>query len=168
MPTLKELQRDYGMKSIGSYKRTGAKTSAVIKALARYHGDRVLVSNREHFERNTGRRHDAYGILDLDAITPNSPIIRGIQACYLGKDWRDHVDKFRHERLRECEIWLSSPYRTLELWGWKERKARRKDGSYSNNYEWVVEVQDITLGFLRGDEPPTMIDVLADKESVAA
>lgn len=168
MPTLSDLQRNYAMKPIGSYKRTALKTSAVIKALARYHGERVIVSNREHFEHNTGRRADAYGILDLDVISLSSPITRGIQACDLGKDWQNHIDKFRYERMRECEMWLSSSYRTLELWGWKRIKARKKDGSYSKQYQWIFEVQNVTLEFLREEEDALMIDVLADKDAIAA
>lgn len=163
MPTFSDLCKEAYMKPLSSYKKTGPRTAAIIVALARWHGVDIGICSREHYNAAISRKSDAYGILDLEAISKDSDITRGIQACNTGSDWRKHIDKLRYERYAECKRWLSSPYRTLEMWGWGERRMILKNGKKGKRYEPVLQVQNITMAFLDERDEPQMIDVLSNK-----
>jgi len=74
-----------------------------------------------------GKRVDLYGIIDILAIDRYVTI--GIQSC--GQDFAAH-----RQKMIEAEstgIWLSSPYRMLQLWGW--RKVKKKRGGKQMIYQ---------------------------------
>ena len=68
-----------------------------------------------------GVRQDMFGIIDVVAL--DSELTIGVQSC--GNSYAQHLKKFKEERYQECCDWLSSPYRTLELWAWRKVKAKR-------------------------------------------
>ncbi|NER82031.1 MAG: hypothetical protein F6K42_21210 [Leptolyngbya sp. SIO1D8] len=136
----------------------------MIKALARHHGYQVMVADVERREGHSGHTHDLYGIIDVQVIQGH--FARGIQVC--GTDWQPHIEKFRDDRILSCKCWLGSPFRTLELWGWRKVCARKKDGKRSAQKVWMPRVQLVTWEFLQGEEEPWMIDPLTQHDALWA
>ena len=147
MPTLKELK----LGSIASIPHK-SKTIRLVKALARHHGYEVMVADVERRESHSGHTHDLFGIIDV--LVVQGDLHRGIQVC--GSDWQPHIEKFRDERVMSCKRWLESPYRTLELWGWRKVCAVKADGTKSKQKVWTPKVQLITWEFLMGNEKAQM------------
>jgi hypothetical protein len=147
MATLQALKKDQWL-DLGRWKGSKAKTWHTVQAIARADGIPLLMHNAESYNHHSGKKADAFGILDIIAIEPDR--IRGIQAC--GQDWQPHLDKFRDNR-RTVARWLSPALpTTLELWGWRKVKRR-------GQMVWRPKVQMVTLAFLDGDEPATMVEV---------
>lgn len=150
-----------------------SKTMAVIKALARHHGFQAACSIAESFNHHSGTKKDMFGFIDVVAIDPTWT--RGVQVC--GSDWQPHIRKFREECPIACARWLASPYRILELWGWRKVKAVKKDGTKGQRSVWMPRIQVITQGFLDGKEKPWMIgldewatypELMQNREATAA
>jgi len=134
---------------------TKAMTAKCITAMARINRKWCSVGNVESYDAVRGRSSDLFGIIDLIAIDPQ--MTRGIQACG-GGDWQQHIQKIAdYDHARNTELWLASPHRTLELWGWRQYSAYKKDGRQGVKKFWYPRIQVITMGFLLGKEPPQYV-----------
>lgn len=173
-PTLAELRSHptVSLQPFSSTRSTKIRSMRVIKALARYEGKRIIVSNAEASEVHRGiqLKRDMYGIIDAIATESNhepglvmdsyesylrsfqGTNIRAIQAC--ATDWQPHIEKLK-ENIETCALWLSAPNTTLELWGW--RKVKR-----GNRRVIRPRLQLITLDFLLEKEPAIVCEVFLD------
>ncbi len=80
-----------------------------------------------------GIRQDLFGIIDVVALDPQKGVI-GIQSC--GTGFSEHHRKLTEERSQECIDWLSTPGCSLELWGWRKVKMKKKGGGFSKSYRY--------------------------------
>ena len=153
-----DLKRHHGLAfTSGANRQT--KTINLIKALARRDGYQVSVAIAESMNPHSGHKKDLFGIIDLVAIEPT--LTRGIQVC--GSDWQPHIRKLQDEGMVACTRWLASPYRTLELWGWRKVAMINKDGKKQSRQIWMPKLQLITLPFLAGLEDAVLSDPFAVK-----
>lgn len=136
---------------VGRWKGSKAKTWHTIQAIARATSTPLLLHNAESFNHHSGKKADAFGILDIIVVEPTK--IRGVQACG-GSDWQEHIRKLQEHR-ETCARWLACGVTTIELWGWRKVKRR-------GQMTWRPRVQLVTLGFLDGTEPPSMWEVFTD------
>lgn len=144
------------LKSKSTQSYTKAMTAKFLKTVAQLNGDSsIMIANCESYDAARCRSSDLFGILDLIAVTPFQT--RGIQAC--GADWQPHISKLREDfYLSRCDRWLSSPSRTLELWGWTKHKRFLKNGKRGRQHFWVPRCQLISIEFLKGYEDPVFVD----------
>ena len=114
------------IKGRATQSHTKGMTAKCITVLSRINRQWCSVGNVESYDAARCRSSDFLGIIDLIAVTPSQT--RGLQAC--GDDWQDHIKKlWDYDHARKTNLWLASPHRTLELWGWKQYQGYRKDGS---------------------------------------
>lgn len=94
----------------------------------------------EQWNQHSGTRKDLFGCIDLVALDGN-PGVLGIQACSDG-DLMTRARKAQEQpHLRD---WLLAGNR-FEVWGWKKRPHKRKDGTKSDVERWACRVYRITL-----------------------
>ena len=131
---------------------TKGKTAYIYRAMGREHGQRYLVANAESYNAATRRSCDMFGLFDLVVITCTQTI--GVQAA--GRDWAEHIMRYRTERLGAALRWLECPSRSFEQGGWRKLKAWNKDGTRSQRTIATPKVQVITAKFLLGKEDAKM------------
>ncbi|MHC4621771.1 MAG: hypothetical protein ACYTEQ_28860 [Planctomycetota bacterium] len=96
-----------------------------------------------------GKTIDLFGFADVLAF--KGDVVKLVQVC--GSDFSGHVkkmlgldgDKDAERRIMYASEWLASPYRTLELWGWRKLVKRNQDGSKAKVKRWEPRIKVFTL-----------------------
>lgn len=99
------------------------------------------------------RRQDLFGFIDVVGINEDSNGVLGIQAT-TGSNVGKRLKKLRETPdIRQAMlVWLAAG-NSLEVWGWRKLKQKKKDGTYSKRVKWKPLIKKISLESLRQWEP---------------
>ena len=84
-------------------------------------------------------RQDLFGIVDVIALDPARGFI-GVQ-CTGANGWSDHWQKLTVDKAQEVLQWLETPGGVVELWAWRQIKAKRGGKALI----WQPRIAEITI-----------------------
>lgn len=100
----------------------------------------------ERWNAHAGIRQDLFQIIDIIALDPVRGVV-GVQST-TGQQMPDHRRKLLEEKAQATRDWLTTPGTSLELWGWRKVKRRRKDGSWGQGEFWEPRIEIVRLDML--------------------
>lgn len=114
--------------------------SPTSRTLAALRQDGWTVQTVEHWNHYTKRRHDLFGCIDIVAIREGRTL--GVQ-CTSGSNTSSRLHKIAAEP--RMKLWLQAG-NELEVWGWRQLVARKKDGSKAARKKWEPKIEKVALG----------------------
>lgn len=120
-------------------------TSPTQRTMDKLRADGWECQNVEKFNHHTKRRQDLFGCIDIVAIREGATL--GIQ-CTSGSNTSSRVHKIAAEP--RMVTWLKAG-NLLEVWGWRQLVAHKKDGTKAKRPKWEPRIERVTLEQL---EPP--------------
>ena len=99
----------------------------------------------ERWNYHTGRRHDLLGFGDLLAIKPG--VIMLVQVTS-GSNTASRIEKITGECADKAAAWLRAGGE-IEVHGWRELAAYRKDGSRAKRGRWEPKLESVTLDMVQ-------------------